>query len=204
MMKYSFFPGCSLESTAQDFQMSTLAVAKASGSSWKRFRTGPAAARLPRTRPMRCWRPRFPRGTWRSPGAGAGCGRLLRGVLRPARGGEPGSCRGCRACARKWPRRSAASMRAASGCGTSCRCCARISGWLRSRTRSRSSLSGLKVACYYGCLLTRPKELSILDDPEDPQLMEETLCCCGRGARSSGHTRPSAAARASRSPAPTR
>ena len=30
-MKYAFFPGCSMESTAEDFKMSTLAVAKALG-----------------------------------------------------------------------------------------------------------------------------------------------------------------------------
>ncbi len=41
------------------------------------------------------------------------------------------------------------------------------------------SLAGLKVACYYGCLLTRPRELSILDDPENPQLMEELLSAAG-------------------------
>jgi heterodisulfide reductase subunit B len=40
-------------------------------------------------------------------------------------------------------------------------------------------LSGLKVACYYGCLLTRPKELSILPDSEDPQLMEKMLAAVG-------------------------
>ena len=40
-------------------------------------------------------------------------------------------------------------------------------------------LDGLKVACYYGCLLTRPKELSILADPEDPQLMEGLLAAAG-------------------------
>lgn len=42
-----------------------------------------------------------------------------------------------------------------------------------------TDLGGLKVACYYGCLLTRPKELSILPNPEDPQLMEEMLSAVG-------------------------
>jgi heterodisulfide reductase subunit B len=40
-------------------------------------------------------------------------------------------------------------------------------------------LSGMKVACYYGCLLTRPSELSIADNPEDPQLMENLLEAAG-------------------------
>lgn len=42
-----------------------------------------------------------------------------------------------------------------------------------------NALGGLKVACYYGCLLTRPKELSILSDTEDPQLMEGILAAAG-------------------------
>ncbi len=40
-------------------------------------------------------------------------------------------------------------------------------------------LDGLKVACYYGCLLVRPREISIVEDPEDPQLMESILKAAG-------------------------
>lgn len=58
-----------------------------------------------------------------------------------------------------------------------------------------SPLGGLKVACYYGCLLTRPPDLLKFDDPEQPVLMDE-VCrvlgtepidwgfkteCCGAG-----------------------
>lgn len=35
--------------------------------------------------------------------------------------------------------------------------------------------SGLKVACYYGCLLTRPPEVTELDDLEDPCLMDKLM-----------------------------
>jgi len=56
-------------------------------------------------------------------------------------------------------------------------------------------LEGVKVACYYGCLLTRPPDLLKFDDPEQPVLMDE-VCktvgaqpiewgfkteCCGAG-----------------------
>lgn len=56
-------------------------------------------------------------------------------------------------------------------------------------------LTGLKVACYYGCLLTRPPDLLKFDDAEQPVLMDE-VCkvvgaepiewafkteCCGAG-----------------------
>jgi heterodisulfide reductase subunit B len=40
-------------------------------------------------------------------------------------------------------------------------------------------LAGLKVACYYGCLLTRPPEVPELDDCEDPTIMEDILKAMG-------------------------
>ena len=57
------------------------------------------------------------------------------------------------------------------------------------------SLSGLKVACYYGCLLVRPPEVVKFDDAENPQTMERIMkrlgaepvewglktACCGAG-----------------------
>ena len=43
-------------------------------------------------------------------------------------------------------------------------------------------LSGLKVACYYGCLLTRPPEVTQLDDAEDPMLMDRLLQAAGAQA----------------------
>ncbi len=56
-------------------------------------------------------------------------------------------------------------------------------------------LNGLKVACYYGCLLARPPEVVGIDDAENPQTMERLLVrlgaeaidwglkttCCGAG-----------------------
>jgi heterodisulfide reductase subunit B len=56
-------------------------------------------------------------------------------------------------------------------------------------------LSGLKVACYYGCLLVRPPEVVGFDDAENPQTMDHLIerlgaeaidwglktSCCGAG-----------------------
>ncbi len=56
-------------------------------------------------------------------------------------------------------------------------------------------LSGLKVACYYGCLLVRPPEVVGFDDAENPQTMDRLMerlgaeaidwglktSCCGAG-----------------------
>ncbi len=40
-------------------------------------------------------------------------------------------------------------------------------------------LIGLKVAPYYGCLLTRPPEVARFDDPEDPQTLDQLLRILG-------------------------
>jgi heterodisulfide reductase subunit B len=37
----------------------------------------------------------------------------------------------------------------------------------------------LKVACYYGCLLTRPPKVTNLDDPEQPHFMDDLLRAAG-------------------------
>jgi heterodisulfide reductase subunit B len=38
---------------------------------------------------------------------------------------------------------------------------------------------GLKVACYYGCLLTRPPKVTNFDDVEDPHYMDDLLTAAG-------------------------
>jgi heterodisulfide reductase subunit B len=40
-------------------------------------------------------------------------------------------------------------------------------------------LAGLKVACYYGCLLTRPPEVPELDCIEAPSIMENVIAAAG-------------------------
>lgn len=40
-------------------------------------------------------------------------------------------------------------------------------------------LKGLKVTCYYGCLLVRPPKMMEFDNPEDPQMMDELLKTAG-------------------------
>ena len=63
------------------------------------------------------------------------------------------------------------------------------------REKVRKPLAGLKVVAYYGCYLVRPPELTGLDDPENPQIMDKLLealgaevldwrgkvSCCGGG-----------------------
>ncbi len=40
-------------------------------------------------------------------------------------------------------------------------------------------LKGLKVACYYGCLLTRPPEYAAFDDIEQPHIMDDIVKAVG-------------------------
>jgi heterodisulfide reductase subunit B len=44
------------------------------------------------------------------------------------------------------------------------------------------TLSGLKVACYYGCLLTRPKDVTNFDSPEYPMSMDHLMEALGAKA----------------------
>jgi heterodisulfide reductase subunit B len=66
--------------------------------------------------------------------------------------------------------------------------------------KRKNDLKGIKVACYYGCLLVRPFEITHFDDAEQPSSMEKIISstgaetvdwnykieCCG-GAHSFAH-----------------
>ena len=43
----------------------------------------------------------------------------------------------------------------------------------------KKTLGGLKVACYYGCVLVRPVEVTQFDDEENPQSMDDILRLAG-------------------------
>ncbi|MBP8707938.1 MAG: CoB--CoM heterodisulfide reductase iron-sulfur subunit B family protein [Caldisericia bacterium] len=40
-------------------------------------------------------------------------------------------------------------------------------------------LNGLKVVCYYGCVIVRPKKLMQYDDPENPTIMDKLISITG-------------------------
>ncbi|MHC4743813.1 MAG: heterodisulfide reductase-related iron-sulfur binding cluster, partial [Planctomycetota bacterium] len=43
----------------------------------------------------------------------------------------------------------------------------------------KRSLNGLQVACYYGCLLVRPHEVTNFDDPENPTSLDKLVTAMG-------------------------
>ncbi len=47
------------------------------------------------------------------------------------------------------------------------------------RSKVRRDLSGLRLACYYGCLLVRPPEILEPDDPEYPMMMDRIVEATG-------------------------
>lgn len=52
-------------------------------------------------------------------------------------------------------------------------------GLARLRKSFRQSLNGLKVACYYGCYLVRPPEVTHFDNPENPTILENLVEAMG-------------------------
>ncbi len=47
------------------------------------------------------------------------------------------------------------------------------------RAAVKKPLAGKKIAAYYGCLLLRPNKVMRMDDPENPQIMENLLRALG-------------------------
>jgi len=54
-------------------------------------------------------------------------------------------------------------------------------GFEKLASKVNRSIKGLRVACYYGCLLVRPKEIAI-DDVENPKIMENLVTALGATA----------------------
>lgn len=52
-------------------------------------------------------------------------------------------------------------------------------GLERIKKRTRKKLRNLRIACYYGCVLTRPPKVSQFDNTEDPQSMDSILKALG-------------------------
>ena len=47
------------------------------------------------------------------------------------------------------------------------------------KAKLQGALGGVKVVCYYGCLLTRPKDVAAFDDMEEPRSMDRLMELCG-------------------------
>lgn len=57
-----------------------------------------------------------------------------------------------------------------------------IVGFDKVKEKVVNSLSGKKIAAYYGCLLLRPNKVMRMDDPENPSIMEDLIRALGAEA----------------------
>jgi len=178
-MKYAFFPGCSLESSAWEFDQSVRAVFRALGieleeiPDWVCCGSTPAhatnatlavalpAINLLAAREMGC----------SVATACASCYSRLRTANHKIRS-EP-----------EQRKRAERMIGKPYDGGVEVRHVLDILvndfGLQAIRERLLQPLEGLRVACYYGCLLTRPPEIVAFDDAEHPTSMEDLLAAAG-------------------------
>jgi len=179
-MKYAFFPGCSLESTAWDYDRSTRGVCEAldieltdipdwvcCGSTPAHASNGSLAVALPVLNLQKARAAGFPEVL----AACASCYARLRTANH-------------KVCNDPMERERARRVTEKTYDGD-----VRVRhildvlfndvGVKEIRKRIRSPLEGLRVASYYGCLLSRPREVVAFDDAEHPTCMDELVKATG-------------------------
>jgi len=178
-MKYSYFPGCSAESTARDMHESTLAVAAALGVELVE-----------------------PHG-WTCCGATAGhqTDRVLAAALPAAtliKAADAGldlivNCAACynrmKVANHEIATNQQVRAEVAEATGRDYDGSVKVRHLLEVLLEDvgidaitaalRGSLAGMKVASYYGCLLVRPKEVTGFDDPENPTSLDRLITAMG-------------------------
>ena len=178
-MKYAFYPGCSLESTAWDFDHSTRAVCDALGIELEDVRDWSCCGSTPAHSTSDTLAVSLP----------------VLNLRKAAQSGAPVMT----ACASCYARLRTANHRVQHDPDERRRA-ERVTGGTydggvavhhlldvlvnhygvkQIREQVQAPLQGLRVACYYGCLLTRPPRVVAFDDPEQPTCMEELLEAIG-------------------------
>lgn len=178
-MKYAYFPGCSLQSTAKDFDRSTRAACDAleiqleeipewvcCGSTPAHATSPSLAAALPAINLQKAQQAGLPVMT-----ACASCYARLRAANHTLQDDPPWQARVERIT--KAPYDGTVPVHQVldvlvNHCGLDA-----------IRARVERPLAGLSVACYYGCLLSRPPEVVAFDDAEHPACMEDLLEAVG-------------------------
>ncbi len=178
-MKYAYYPGCSAESTARDLHESSLAVAQALGIELKEIPgwscCGATAAHQ----------------TDRALAASLAAANLL--LAKEMGLDMVVNCAACynRSKTANHEVLSSPAMRARVGeaLGRDYDGSATVRHFvevlledigLEELQRSlKQSLNGLKIACYYGCFLVRPHEVTRFDDPENPTSLDRLVTAMG-------------------------
>ena len=180
MSGYMFYPGCSLEGTARDFHLSTKAVAKVMGLDLPEIPDWVCCGSTPahQSDPLLAL-------------------ALPAQNLAAAEGQTVAVC--CAAC---YSRLKVANHEIAGDAAVRQQVAKVIGRDYDGKTpvlhlleilgrklgpaaitaRVKQPLRGLKVACYYGCLLSRPPEVTNFDDAENPTLMDQVMRAAGAQA----------------------
>jgi heterodisulfide reductase subunit B2 len=178
-VKYAFFPGCSLESTAWDFDKSARAVCRALGielddiPDWVCCGSTPAhttnaslATALPVINLQKAQAMGRPVMT-----ACASCYARLRTANHAVRTRPEERAEAERVTGK--PYDGSVEVRHLLDVLVN------DLGVESLREKIRQPLRGLRVACYYGCLLTRPPGIVAFDEPENPTSMDDLLAAAG-------------------------
>jgi heterodisulfide reductase subunit B len=178
-VKYAFFPGCSLQSTAWDFDKSTRAVCKAlaielqdipdwvcCGSTPAHSSNASLAVALPAMNLQKAREMGLP-----VMAACASCYARLRAANSQTRDDEEERRRVQRITGK--PYAGDVEVRHLLDVLVNDVTVKRV------RERVVRPLKGLRVACYYGCLLSRPPDVVAFDDPEHPTCMDELVEAAG-------------------------
>jgi len=178
-MRYAYFPGCSLESTAWDFDKSTRAVCRALGielqdlPDWTCCGSTPAhtsnaavAVALPAVNLLKARELGVPMMT-----ACASCYSRCRTANHKIGSDLAERQRAERVLGRPYDG-SVEVLHLLDVLVNHC-------GVDAIRAKVTQPLSGLRVACYYGCLLTRPPEVAAFDNAEHPTCMDDLLVAAG-------------------------
>ncbi|MBN1866711.1 CoB--CoM heterodisulfide reductase iron-sulfur subunit B family protein [Candidatus Sumerlaeota bacterium] len=178
-MKFAFFPGCSLESTAWDFDKSTRAMCRAldielvdipdwtcCGSTPAHSTNASLASALPAMNLQKARALGLP-----VVAACASCYARLRTANRKVR--DDAEERERVEAIIGAPYEGDVPVRHLLD--------ALINDYKADRVRAKvvRPLSGLRVASYYGCLLSRPPEVVAFDDPEHPTCMDDLVEAAG-------------------------
>lgn len=179
-MKYAYYPGCSLHSTAKEYDLSTKEVAEALGIELIEIPDWVCCGATPAHITMHLLSLALP----------------VKNLLLAKRLGSYELATCCSACfsrlkiANKFMRDNPTHRAKVNEIvGEEYRGEVRVRhffdilvndfGLKNLADRATEKLEGLKVACYYGCFLTRPPEVTCLDDLEDPRLMDDLMEAIG-------------------------
>lgn len=178
-MKYAFFPGCSLESTAWDFDKSTRAVCRALGIELEEIPDWVCCGSTPAHASNESLAVALPvMNLQKAQGAGlpvmtacASCYARLRSANH--------SVTNDAAERERVERITAKPYDGSTDVHHVLDVLVNHLGPDAIREKITTPLAGLRVAAYYGCLLTRPPEVVAFDDPEHPTSMDELLDAAG-------------------------